>query len=104
MAWDMIVMKSQKLSMNSRVSDMLTITDEDGEEISPSFYDRKKAMETGLKMADEQLRRSGELDERFMGKVGRRLMSLGYDSSTCYYVIGALRKRSGERNEEEDVF
>ena len=55
-------------------------------------------------MADEQLRRSGELDERFMGKVGRRLMSLGYDSSTCYYVIGALRKRSGERNEEEDVF
>ena len=38
-----------------------------------------------------------------LSKVGRRLMSLGYNSGVCYYVIGRIRedKKNTERWEED---
>lgn len=75
-----------------------------GEERTTGSLDREKALETGLKMLDEQLRKGREPDDRFMGRVGRRLSGLGYDSSTCYYVIGALRKKSEDNREQEEIF
>ncbi len=66
-------------------------------------FDRERALSTGFKMADEQLARGRETDDKFLSKVGRRLMSLGYDSSICYYVIGRIReeKKNPERWEED---
>lgn len=61
---------------------------------SKGSFDRERALETGLRMAEEQRARGKNFDEKFFGKVGRRLMSLGYDSSTCYYVIGRLREQA----------
>lgn len=77
---------------------------EDSESETSGSYDRKKALETGLKMAEEQIRKGKEVDEKFMGRVGRRLVTLGYDSSTCYYVIGVLRKKTKQQEEEEEFF
>ena len=54
-------------------------------------------------MADEQLAKGKEIDDKFLSKVGRRLMSLGYNSGVCYYVIGRIRedKKNTERWEED---
>lgn len=70
---------------------------------SADTFDRERALKTGLKMAEEQVAKGKEMDERFMGKVGRRLMSLGYGSGICYYVIGRIReeKRGTEQLEED---
>lgn len=69
---------------------------------SADAFDKERALKTGLKMAEEQIAKGKELDDRFLGKVGRRLMSLGYGSGTCYYVIGRIRNRSKEEDERED--
>ncbi len=96
-------LREKGISSETAEEAMESFFENSGEETSGS-YDREKALETGLKMAGEQLRKGKETDERFMGRVGRRLMSLGYDSGTCYYVIGILRKRSQHREEEEEIF
>ena len=69
----------------------------------PGTFDRERALGTGLKMADEQLAKGKEIDDKFLSKVGRRLMSLGYNSGVCYYVIGRIRvdKKNTERWEED---
>lgn len=66
-------------------------------------YDRERALETGLKLADEQIRKGKPMDDRFFGRVGRRLMSLGYESGVCYYVIGVIRERRKYPDEEEEL-
>jgi len=66
-------------------------------------FDRERAFSTGSKMADEQLIKGKKIDDKFLSKVGRRLMSLGYGSGVCYYVIGRLRdeKKSTDQVEED---
>ena len=54
------------------------------------------AYEVGVKMAKSQINAGKALDDKFMAKVGRRLMSLGYNSGCCYYVIGKLRNYNPE--------
>lgn len=53
--------------------------------------DRDAAMEVGLKMARQQYASGKEYDQKFLARVGRRLAGLGYDSSTCYYVMNKLK-------------
>ena len=76
-----------------------------GEEsgIDSGSFDRERAFSTGSKMADEQLIKGKKIDDKFLSKVGRRLMSLGYGSGVCYYVIGRLRdeKKSTDQVEED---
>ena len=66
-------------------------------------FDRERAFSIGSKMADEQLIKGKKIDDKFLSKVGRRLMSLGYGSGVCYYVIGRLRdeKKSTDQVEED---
>ena len=66
-------------------------------------FDRERAFSIGSKMADEQLIKGKKIDGKFLSKVGRRLMSLGYGSGVCYYVIGRLRdeKKSTDQVEED---
>ena len=67
-------------------------------------FDRERAFSTGSKMADEQLIKGKKIDDKFLSKVGRRLMSLGYGSGVCYYVIGRLRdEKKGTDQVEEDL-
>lgn len=55
--------------------------------------DRTAALNVGIKM-DRERRESGKAaDEKFYARVGRRLMTLGYNSGICYYVIGRIRSR-----------
>ena len=68
---------------------------------SPDSFDRERALETGLRMAEEQLAKGKNIDERFFGKVGRRLMGLGYGSGTCYYVIGRIKEKANTSEQEE---
>ena len=77
-----------------------------GEESSTDSgsFDRERAFSTGSKMADEQLIKGKKIDDKFLSKVGRRLMSLGYGSGVCYYVIGRLRdEKKGTDQVEEDL-
>ena len=53
--------------------------------------DRDTALTVGMKMAANQADMGKLIDDKFLARVGRRLAGLGYDSSTCYYVIGRVR-------------
>jgi len=59
-----------------------------GEEI---VSDRDAALEVGLKMARQQSASGKDFDQKFLARVGRRLAGLGYDSSTCYYVMDKVK-------------
>lgn len=67
--------------------DFLNIIEETGTE-------KERALKIGRKMLRQQLEQGKAADKNFMAKVGRRLMSLGYDSSVLYSVIGILMKEA----------
>jgi len=53
--------------------------------------DRDAALEVGLKMARQQEASGKDFDQKFLARVGRRLAGLGYNSSTCYYVMNKVK-------------
>lgn len=67
-----------------------------------SSDDREAAMSVGMKMAANQADLGKAIDDRFLARVGRRLAGLGYDSSTCYYVIGKVRDYGKEIERERE--
>ena len=64
--------------------------------------DRRVALSVGMKMAVNQADSGKPSDEKFLARVGRRLAGLGYDSGTCYYVIGKVRDYGKEREREDE--
>ena len=54
--------------------------------------EKTRALEVGRKMLRQHLELGKEADKNFMARVGRRLMTLGYDTSILYSVIGTLMK------------
>lgn len=64
--------------------------------------EREAALSVGMKMALNQADLGKDIDDRFLARVGRRLAGLGYDSSTCYYVIGKVRDYGKERESENE--
>lgn len=62
--------------------------------------EKDRATEIGRKMLKQQLSAGKEADKNFIAKVGRRLMTLGYDSQVLYSVIGTLMKE-GKITEDE---
>ena len=64
--------------------------------------DKCAALSVGMKMAVNQAVSGKPLDEKFLARVGRRLAGLGYDSGTCYYVIGKVRDYGKEREREDE--
>ena len=54
--------------------------------------EKDRALEIGLKMLRQHTELGKSADKNFMAKVGRRLVSLGYDNSILYSVIGTLMK------------
>ena len=83
-----------------RVKDELEDSD-DLENSGLTLDERETALREGQRMARTHLRSGREIDEKFLNKVGRRLMTLGYNSGCCYYVIGKLRDGAGIAEEEE---
>ena len=53
-----------------------------------------------MKMAQNQTELGKPVDQKFLARVGRRLAGLGYDSGTCYYVMG--RVKDSCRNAESE--
>ena len=66
-----------------------------GEEV---ISDRDAALEVGFKMARQQSASGKDFDQKFLARIGRRLAGLGYDSSTCYYVMNKV-KDYGKKDE-----
>ena len=62
--------------------------------------EKDRALEIGLKMLRQQLELGKSIDKNFMAKVGRRLISLGYDNSILYSVIGTLMKEGKVSDDE----
>lgn len=62
--------------------------------------DRSTALSVGTKMAKSQAELGKPLDEKFLSRVGRRLSYLGYDSGTCYFVMGKIRNYAKEIERE----
>lgn len=58
--------------------------------------DKEAALAAGLKMNREREASGKPADDKFYARVGRRLLSLGYGSSVCYYVIGKIRSKVAE--------
>lgn len=54
--------------------------------------EKERALKVARKMADNHTAEDKEIDKNFLAKVGRRLMSLGYNSGVVYGVIGTLMK------------
>ena len=64
--------------------------------------DKCAALSVGMRMAANQADSGKPSDEKFLARVGRRLAGLGYDSGTCYYVIGKVRDYGKERDREDE--
>lgn len=59
------------------------------------YYDRDAEIDRALKQAEKTL--SGRLvDERMKGRLGRRLVSLGYSTDVVYKVIGMCMRDNDE--------
>lgn len=54
--------------------------------------ERERALAVVEKAVSLQLEEGKPIDRKFAAKVGRRLTSLGYDSSTVYEAVGMLMK------------
>lgn len=78
---------------------------EDNEEyrvfLDEAGSDKERALVIGRKMLKQQIEVGKEADKNFMAKVGRRLMSLGYESQILYSVIGTLMKEAKLPEDEE---
>ena len=64
--------------------------------------DKCAALSVGMRMAANQADSGKPSDEKFLARVGRSLAGLGYDSGTCYYVIGKVRDYGKEREREDE--
>lgn len=61
--------------------------------------DRATALSVGAGMLKARLDEGKEADEKFVNRVGRRLLSLGYDNGTCFYVMDKVRKYKPGKDE-----
>ena len=61
--------------------------------------ERTVALRVGRDLAEKQLNAGKEINDSVLGKVARRLGSLGYDTGTCWYVIGKIRDLKKEDEE-----
>ncbi len=94
-----IVRELEKKGISASISKSAIEDMENEEEYKEQVIDdRLAAMDVGLKMARIQREDNKEIDQKFLARVGRRLMGLGYDSGTCYYVMEKI-KDYGKENE-----
>ncbi len=87
-----IIQELKQKGISSSVSkNVIDDMENDAEYEGKLVDDREAALKVGLKMTRAQKNENKPIDEKFLAKVGRRLMSLGYSSGTCYFVIGKIR-------------
>ena len=72
------------------------------EDLGLTSDERSQALELGRNMFEKQIMSGKPCDEKFFGRVGRRLMTLGYDSGCCYYVIRKLKDMGHTHVQEEE--
>jgi len=64
---------------------------EENRETASLFDEKKRALETGVKMTRQHLAEGKTLDEKFLARVGRHLAGKGFSSDTIYFVVNKLR-------------
>ena len=57
------------------------------------------ALKVGMDLAEKHLASGKEINDSFLGRVARRLGSLGYDTGTCWYVVGKIRDLKREEDQ-----
>lgn len=67
----------------------MDMEDDEDSEFEPDIVTARKLKD---KMVREQLAMGKDLDDRFKSRVMRRLMSKGYDTGTCYRMLGEIKK------------
>lgn len=73
-------------------------------EFEGPYDDKIVALKLGIRMAKEHIDAGHSLDDKFFGKLGRRLLSLGHSKRTVYYVIDKLKSPGGIKAAlEEDI-
>jgi len=60
-------------------------------EASYLFDEKKRALETAVKMTRQHLEEGKSLDEKFLARVGRHLAGRGYSADTVYFAVNKLR-------------
>lgn len=87
---------TKKVRMETIIEALEEYTNEDNIEhddfLNEVGSEKDRALEVGRKMLRQHLELGKEADKNFMAKVGRRLITLGYDTSILYSVIGTLMK------------
>ena len=100
--------EQELLTKKVNASTIRDVLDEYISEDNPSYEElldevgteKDRALEVGRRMLKQHLELGKEADKNFMAKVGRRLMSLGYDSQVLYSVIGILMKEGKTLDDE----
>ena len=71
------------------------------QEGSEMAEDRDAALLVARKMLRGQWEDDKAADDKFLARVGRRLVGLGYDGSVIYDILGKLRQDERDRREAE---
>lgn len=61
------------------------------------YYDRDDELERALRQAEKTIG-DKPVDEKMKGRLGRRLISLGYSTDVVYKVIGICMRKNDERS------
>ena len=96
---------SEKGVSRSKASDVIDEFEnsEEFEDMGLISDDRAQALELGQDLLRKHINSGKAADDKFWGKVGRRLMTLGYDQGCCYYVIKRLRDTHHSMTQEEEL-
>lgn len=65
------------------------------DEFEGPYDDKIVALKLGISMAKDQINEGKSLDDKFFGRLGRRLLSLGHTKRTVYYVVDKLKSKGG---------
>ena len=64
------------------------VSKEDNDQERTKDSERERAFIQAMKIVEGK-----EIDKRILGKVSRRLVALGFDGETVYYVLGRIMKK-----------
>lgn len=98
------ILELEKKGIDAETSKEIINEHKKSEDFDGPEDDKIVALKVGYKMARDQIDQGHSLDDKFFGKLGRRLTTLGHSKRTVYYVFDKLRGSGGIANalEEEE--
>ncbi len=98
------ILELEKKGIDAETSKEIINEHKQSEDFDGPEDDKIVALKVGYKMARDQIDQGHSLDDKFFGKLGRKLTNLGHSKRTVYYVFDKLRGSGGIANalEEEE--